>query len=115
MNKVWNHTFEKLEIEPSDAYGCLVTGSPGSSLHGMLQTIENLFENIGFERLYLAHPSVMSLHAAARNTGVVVESGHGMTSAVSVLEGRIIPGTIINSSIAGSAITEWAAKCIKEK
>jgi actin-related protein len=56
----------------------------------------------------------MSLYANGRSTGLVVDSGDGVTHTVPVFEGFSIPHAIEKMEIAGRVITEYAQKLLLE-
>ena len=49
----------------------------------------------------------MSLYAAGRTTGLVVDSGDGVSHTVPIFEGFSIPRAIEKMNIAGRPLTEW--------
>jgi len=65
--------------------------------------------------MYVAIQAVMSLYANGRSTGLVVDSGDGVSHTVPVFEGFSIPHAIEKMEIAGRVITEYAQKCLLEQ
>lgn len=76
--------------------------------------VESLFETFEFNRAYIAIQAVMSLYANGRSTGLVVDSGDGVSHTVPVFEGFSIVSAIEKMEIAGRAITQWAARCLQQ-
>ncbi len=114
MNKVWHHTFyNELRITPSETVGCLVTEAPRNPKINRQKMVEALFEQFEFQRAYIAIQAVMSLYANGRSTGLVVDSGDGVSHTVPVFEGFSIDSAIEKMEIAGRAITQWAARCLQ--
>merc|ERR1712039_598374 len=56
--------------------------------------------------------AVMSLYAAGRTTGLVVDSGDGVSHTVPVFEGFSIPHAVEKMEIAGRVLTEWLQKLL---
>jgi actin, other eukaryote len=114
MSKVWHHTFfNELRITPSECTGCLVTEAPRNPKANREKMVETLFETFEFTRAYIAIQAVMSLYANGRSTGLVVDSGDGVSHTVPVFEGFSIDSAIEKMDIAGRSITAWAARCLQ--
>lgn len=95
MIKVWHHTFfNELRIDPKEAVGVLVTEAPRNPKQNREKMVEALFETFEFQRAYIAIQAVMSLYANGRATGLVVDSGDGVTHTVPVFEGFAIPHAV---------------------
>ena len=95
MEKIWHHTFyNELRIEPTDVLGCLVTEAPMNPKVNREKMVAVLFETFNFNNVYVAIQAVMSLYANGRATGLVVDSGDGVTHTVPVFEGFAIPHAV---------------------
>jgi actin len=55
----------------------------------------------------------MSLYAAGRTTGLVCDSGDGVTHTIPVFEGFSIPHAILKMEIAGRALTNFMQKLLQ--
>lgn len=53
-----------------------------------------MFESFNVPALFLSTQSVLSLYASGRTTGLVVESGDGVSHTVPIYEGYAIPHSI---------------------
>jgi len=113
MEKIWHHTFyNELRIEPTSVLGCLVTEAPMNPKANREKMTAVLFETFGFLNMYVAIQAVMSLYANGRSTGLVVDSGDGVTHTVPVFEGFAIPHAVEKMEIAGRVITAYCAKLL---
>lgn len=56
----------------------------------------------------------MSLYSAGRTTGLVVDSGDGVTHTVPVFEGFSLPHAVEKMEIAGRFLTNWMQKLLLE-
>ena len=65
-----------------------------------------MFETFQIQGLYVAIQAVLSLYSNGRTTGMVTDSGDGVTHTVPVFEGFSIPHAVKKNYIAGRAITE---------
>ena len=111
MEQVWHHTFyNELRVVPADCAGVLVTEAPRNPKENRKIMAEKMFETFEVKALYIAIQAVMSLYANGRNTGLVVDSGDGVTHTVPVFEGYSIRSAIEKMQIAGREITKYCQK-----
>ena len=115
MEKVWHHTFyNELRVTPSEVQGVLVTEAPRNPKANREKMLTVMFETFEVANMYVAIQAVMSLYANGRSTGLVVDSGDGVTHTVPVFEGFSIPHAIEKMEIAGRVITDYAQKLLLE-
>ena len=115
MQKVWHHTFyNELRVNPNELQGVLITEAPRNPKENREKMISLMFETFEVANAYIAIQAVMSLYANGRSTGLVVDSGDGVTHTVPVFEGFSIPHAIEKMEIAGRVITEYAQKLMLE-
>ena len=74
-----------------------------------------MFETFEVQNMYVAIQAVMSLYAAGRTTGLVVDSGDGVTHTVPVFEGFMIPHAVEKMEIAGRVLTKYMQKLLLEQ
>lgn len=92
MPFLWHQVFDKLSI-PSEERPLLLTEAPynPNARRDREKTAEIMFEQFGVPSLYIANRAVLALYAAGKKTGVVVDSGAGVTNVVVVVdEGRVV-------------------------
>ena len=68
---------------------------------------EIMFETYNVQGFYIAIQAVLSLYANGRTTGIVCDSGDGVSHTVPVYEGFQIPHAVRKNKIAGRAITDY--------
>ncbi|XP_016352690.1 actin-related protein 2-B-like [Sinocyclocheilus anshuiensis] len=104
MLHLWDdHTFglQQLNINPPDCK-VLLTENP---LKNRQKIAEVMFETYKFHGIYIAIQAVLTLYAQGLLTGVVVDSGDGVTHICPVYEGFSLPHLTRHLDIAGRDIT----------
>lgn len=111
MKLVWEHTWEKLGIDPANSK-VLLTEPPMNPSKNRERLIEEMFETYGFQGVYVAVQAVLTLYAQGLLTGVVIDSGDGVTHIVPVYEGFALPHLTRRLDIAGRDITKYMIKLL---
>ncbi|KAJ1499377.1 Actin- protein 2 [Coelomomyces lativittatus] len=114
MQLLWDYTFkEKLKIDPSkEPMKILLTEPPLNPKKNREKIVELMFEKYGFEGVYVAIQAVLTLYAQGLLTGIVVDSGDGVTHIVPVYEGFSLPHLIKRLDIAGRNVTRYFIKLL---
>ena len=68
---------------------------------------EIFFETFNVPALFISMQAVLSLYATGRTTGVVLDSGDGVTHSVPIYEGFALPHSIMRSDVAGRDVTRY--------
>jgi actin-related protein 2 len=113
MCHVWDYTFgpEKLNIDPNNCK-ILLTEPPMNPTRNREKMIEVMFEKYGFDSAYIAIQAVLTLYAQGLLTGVVVDSGDGVTHICPVYEGFALPHLTRRLDIAGRDVTRYLIKLL---
>lgn len=83
-----------------------MTEAPLNSRRNRDAIAEIFFESIRAPALYFTPPSVLSLYASGRTTGVVLDVGEGVMQAVPVYEGFALTHSVSRSDVAGRDVTQ---------
>lgn len=105
MQHVWDYTFnEKLQIDPTGRK-ILLTEPPMNPLSNREKMCEVMFERYNFGGVYVAIQAVLALYAQGLSSGVVVDSGDGVTHIVPVYESVVLNHLTRRLNVAGRDVT----------
>merc|ERR1712226_847764 len=112
MKHLWDYTFfEKLRIDPKEC-NIMLTEPPMNPKSNREKLIKFMFETYGFKGVYISIQAVLTLYAQGLLTGVVVDSGDGVTHVCPVYEGFALPHLTRRLDIAGRDITRYLIKLL---
>lgn len=112
MEHLWNHTFhDVLKINPSETK-IMLTEPPMNPVKNREKMVETMFEKYNFHSVYVAIQAVLTLYAQGLLTGVVVDSGDGVTHIVPVYEGFALPHLTRRLDVAGRDVTRYLIKLL---
>lgn len=107
MERIWQHVYtDELRIL-SEEHPVLLTEAPLNPRANREQAAQVFFETFNVPALYLSIQAVLALYASGRTTGVVLDSGDGVSHSVPVYSGFSIPSAIQRTDIAGRDVTEY--------
>lgn len=109
---VWDYTFnERLNLDPKECK-IMLTEAPMNPQENRRKMIEVMFETYGFMGAYISIQAVLTLYAQGLLTGVVCDSGDGVTHIVPVYEGFSLPHLTRRLNVAGRDVTRYLIKLL---
>lgn len=107
MERIWQYVYsDELRIL-SEEHPVLLTEAPINPRANREQAAQIFFETFNVPALYISIQAVLALYASGRTTGIVLDSGDGVSHAVPVYSGFAIPSAIQRIDIAGRDVTEY--------
>lgn len=111
MQTIWQYIFDKeLAIKDSmSEHPILVTEPLLDHPPNRKKMSELLFEVFNFPALYIARQSVASMYATGETTGLLLQSGDGVTEVMAMVEGFMLPESVQRFALAGADMTAYLA------
>lgn len=112
---VFNHIYNKLDIKSEEVKDHPVfISEPILNPYFHRKQIANvLFDNIGVPALFFGSQPIMSLYSTSDKSGVVLESGDGISQCCVVYEGYAIPHSYLRYDYGGRQVTEYLQTLLK--
>lgn len=110
MERIWRYTFyDELRLVPEE-HPIFLTEVPSNPANNREKTTQMVFENLGSPAMYLVSGGLATLYSMGKFTGLVVESGDGITYTIPIIDGKVIKEGVLNSNLAGQVLTDYLMK-----
>ncbi|XP_060619767.2 actin-like protein 7A [Anolis sagrei] len=106
IQDIWEYLFhEEMKIRPEE-HAVLISDPPLSPTTNREKYAEMLFETFNTPAMHIAYQSRLSMYSYGKTSGLVVESGHGVSYVVPIYEGYTLPNITERVDYAGSNVTQ---------
>lgn len=115
MEKIWNYIFQdEMRIFPEE-HPIFLSESPSNSKENREKMAEIMFETFNVPGVCIENTASLAMLHSGYKTGIVLESGFGVTHAVPIYEGIVVRHAIEKLDIGGKDVDEYLLKLLLNK
>ncbi|KAI0235665.1 Actin, muscle-type, partial [Lamellibrachia satsuma] len=115
MERIWHHTFyNELRVLPEE-HPVLLTEATLNPKGNREKMTQIMFETFNVPAMYVANQALLSLLASGRFSGIVLESGDGVTQIVPYVDRTAQPNATLRFDMAGRNLTDYLTDILTER
>ena len=115
MEKIWHFAFYNELRIPPDNHPVLLTEPVLNPKANKEKITQIMFETFSVPAMYVSLQPHLSLIAAGRTNGIVLDAGEGVTSVVPICEGIALPHAMIRLHLSGTDLTDYLLRLMTER
>mmetsp|Transcript_46677 Transcript_46677/g.108783 ORF Transcript_46677/g.108783 Transcript_46677/m.108783 type:complete len:402 (-) Transcript_46677:128-1333(-) len=116
MHLLWEHMyFNCLQVDDPTQHPVLLTEPPYNPKQNREKMVEIFFESFQVPCLNVSISGVLALQGQGRTTGLVLDSGEGVTYTLPVFDGYALPHCINRLDLAGRELNTLMAKLLSQE
>lgn len=105
MTKIWEHTIvNEIRMEANEC-ALMLTEAPQNPKANREKMIDIAFGNFDVKGFYVGIQAVLAMFSSGRTTGIIVDSGDGVTHTVPIFETYSVPHAVKKIMLAGRDIS----------
>ena len=110
MEVLWDYTFNDRLRTATKGKSIVLTEPPGNAKASRQKVLQYMFEKYEMDSVSLNVQAMLTLYGIGSVTGLVVDSGDGVTHIVCVADGYVPRHLVTRLDVAGRHVTEYLAK-----
>jgi len=116
FNLLWEYSFNKMGLpEDKSNHMIVITEAALNPLENRQKMAQSLFETHGFGAVLFETQALLSLMAEGKDTGLVFDSGDGVSHMIPVISGYIPHHAIQRLNLAGRHVTRYLVKLLNQR
>lgn len=112
---VFNHIYAKLDVKSEEIkeHPIFITEPILNPYYHRKQVAAALLENMSVPAIFFGSQPILSLFASNDKSGIILESGEGITQCSVVYEGYSIPHSYVRYDFGGRNVTEYLQNLLR--
>ena len=110
--KIWGDIFTNQLRITTEEHNVMLTEATMNPKESREKMAQIMFETFNVPGLYIAKQPVLSLYSIGKLTGLVADSGEGVTQIAPVFDGFALPHAIHRLDLSGKDLTDYIEKLI---